>query len=277
MDEGMKTGPGLGRVKLDRAIVFLDLEATGVDPQRDRIVQVALVRLAPDGSRTTLDSYVDPEMPIPPEASAIHHITDDQVRQAPRFRDLAIKILEFVSGCDLGGFGAARYDVPLLTAEFRRAGIHFDLSGRRVVDALTIYHRMEPRNLSAALAFYCGKSLAGAHDARADAVASLEVLLAQVERYRGRSGRPDLPDTVEGLAEFCGMGDPKNVDLRGKFVWRHGVAAFNFGKYQTRALEEIVELDRSYVEWLANGEKTAPDVADVCRRALQGVFPRKPA
>lgn len=267
----------MSSLRLERDVVFFDLEATGTDPARDRIVQVALVRLSPDGTRRPWDSLVDPETPIPPESSQIHGITDAMVRTAPRFRDLAPKLLEQLKDADLGGFGLVRYDIPLLTAEFKRAGIAFDVSGRKVVDALTIFHRLESRTLAAAYAFYCGKRLEHAHNALADAEASLEVLLAQVGHYQGRPDRPDLPEDLAGLAEFCGAGaDAKNVDSRGKFVWRHGQATFNFGKHQTKSLQDVVRLDRAYVEWLACGEASTPEVSEICRKALGGEFPQKP-
>jgi DNA polymerase-3 subunit epsilon len=263
-------------LELDRDIVFLDFEATGTDPARDRIVSLAMIRVSPNGSRRSLEEYVNPEMPIPPEAIAIHHITDAMVRDKPRFRDVAGKVQEFLTNADIGGFGVMRYDVPLLTAEFRRAGVWFDPSDRRIVDALTVYHRMEPRNLTAAYRFYCGKSLEVAHDAMADTQDALEVFFAQVDHYQGKSDRPDLPKDIAGLSEFCAAGDPKNVDSRGKFVWRYGSVAFNFGKYQTKMLEDVLRSDRSYVEWLAFSSNSGDEVSDICRQALEGRIPKKP-
>jgi len=265
----------MSRLNLERDIVFLDLEATGTDPARDRIVQIAMIRVTPSRTRTAFESLVDPEGPIPAESSAIHHITDAMVHGAPRFRDLAPRVLEFMRDADLGGFGVIRYDIPLLAAEFKRAGVPFGLEGRRAVDALMIFHRMEPRNLAAASAFYCGKELEGAHSAPADAEAAWEVFLAQVEKYRDRGDKPGLPPDIAGIADFCSTADPKNVDSRGKFVWRHGEAAFNFGKYQTKSLQEVLKKDRRYVEWLASGEASTSEVADICRRALAGELPRK--
>lgn len=263
------------RLKLERDVVFLDFEATGTDPARDRVVQVALVRLSPSGERRSFEQLVHPEMPIPPESTAIHHITDEMVKDKPRFRDIAVKVQEFMAGADIGGFGVIRYDVPLLVAELRRAGIWFDPSDRRIVDALILYHRFEPRNLSAAYRFYCGKTLEGAHDAKADAEASLDVFLAQVERYQGRKDAPNLPEELAALAELCAAGDPKNVDSRGKFVWRFGAVTFNFGKHQTRSLEEVVKIDRSYIEWLAFTANSGDEVAGICKSALEGRIPKK--
>jgi len=219
---------------------------------------------------------VNPGVPIPPESSAIHGITDDKVRGAPTFWQLASRLDDILAGADVGGFGVSRFDLPMLSAEYARAGLSFDLAGRRVLDALTVFHRMEPRNLSAAYEFYCGKSLEGAHDARADVAASVDVLLAQVERYcEPRGSRAALPQDTQALHEFCNMVDPRNVDARGRFVWRHGVAAFNFGKHNGRSLEEVVRADRSYVEWLSRAESSSPEVLEIARKALLGQFPRK--
>ncbi|MBI5202901.1 MAG: 3'-5' exonuclease [Elusimicrobia bacterium] len=261
-------------LKLERPMVFVDLEATGVDVQRDRIVQIACVRLSPDDSRESFESLVDPEMRIPAESSAIHGIRDADVRGKPTFKELAPKIIGFFGDADFGGFGICRFDLPMLAAEFKRAGLNYDFSSRRSVDAMLIFHRMEPRSLSAALQFYCGKTLENAHNAQADAEASLDVLLAQIERYGARATAP-LPGDVQGLHEWCNAPDPRCVDSKGKFVWRHGVATFNFGKHQTHSLEEVVKLDRSYLEWLIKAESTSPEVAEITKKALAGIFPRQ--
>lgn len=260
-------------LNLERPIVFLDLEATGIDVQRDRIVQVACVRLSPDGCRESLESLVDPQIPIPEEAAAVHGIRDGDVRGQPTIKDLAHRLIAFFGDADFGGFGICRFDLPMLAAEFKRAGVSFDLASHRSIDAMLIFHRMEPRSLSAAVQFYCGKTLEHAHNARADAEASLDVLLAQVERYGG-TAVARLPCDVQGLHEFCNTTDPRNVDAKGKFVWRHGVATFNFGKHQTRSLEDVVRIDRSYLEWLAKAESTPNDVVEICRKALAGRFPQ---
>lgn len=264
-------------LQLEKPMVFLDLEATGVDVQRDRIVQVACVRLSPDGERDSFESLVDPQVPIPPEAAAVHGITDAMVRGKPSFKELAMPLLSFINGSDLGGFGICRFDIPMLTNELKRAGISYDVSAHRTVDAMLIFHRMEPRSLGAAVQFYCGKPLQNAHNAMADAEASLEVLLAQVRRY-GEAAATPLPCSVQGLHEFCTAADPRNVDAKGKFVWRHGVATFAFGKHQTKSLEEVAKTDRSYIEWLAKGDGTPADVVEICKNALAGKFPaQKPA
>jgi DNA polymerase-3 subunit epsilon len=259
-------------ISLRKAVIFFDLETTGVAPDQDRIVDLAFLRREPDGKETVFVSLVDPGVPIPPEATAVHHITNEMVKGQPRFADLAQKLLEFIGDADLSGFGILRFDIPMLTAEFKRAGITFTTASRSLVDALTIFHRMEPRNLTAAYKLYCGKSLEDAHRAEADMRASSDVLWAQLERYA------ELPKDMAGLAGFCAeQRDSAGVDSQGKLVWRNGKAAFNFGKYRTVTLEEVARKERGYIEWLMGAERTTPELAHICSDALMGKFPVKPA
>jgi DNA polymerase-3 subunit epsilon len=258
-------------ISLRKAVIFFDLETTGVAPDQDRIVDLAFLRREPDGKEDVFASLVDPGLPIPPEATAVHHITNEMVRGQPRFAALAPKLLDFIGDADLAGFGILRFDIPMLTAEFKRAGITFTTASRSLVDALTIFHRMEPRNLTAAYKLYCGKALEDAHRAEADMRASSDVLWAQVERY------PELPKGMAGLASFCQERDSSGVDSQGKLVWRNGKAAFNFGKHRTLTLEEVARKEPSYLEWLMGAEKTTPELARICRDALMGKFPVKPA
>lgn len=258
-------------IPLDRPLVFFDLEATGISPENDRIVDIALVKRSPDGSEVAFSSLVNPGMPIPREAVAVHHISDDMVAAAPSFKELAPRVLEFIGDADLGGFNVARFDVPMLQAELKRAGFELKLDGRRLLDAQVIYHKMERRTLEAAYKFYCDKPLDGAHRAEADARASLEVFWAQQERYA------ELPKSMDGLAEFCRAKDPGKVDGEGKFVWRNGEAAFNFGKHRTLTLREVVAKERGYVEWLMRAERTTPELARICQDALAGKFPQQKA
>jgi len=257
-------------IRLRKAVVFLDLETTGVSPEHDRIVDLAFLRREPDGREDLFATLVDPGLPIPPEVTAVHGITDKMVRGQPRFQDLSAKLLIFIGDADLAGFGVLKFDVPMLQAEFKRAGVAFPLAGRSVVDALAIFHRLEPRNLSAAYKFYCGKTLEGAHRAEADMRAASAVMWAQIERY------PDLPRDMAGLAAFCRARDERSVDAEGKLVWRNGKASFNFGKHRTLTLEEVARREPSYLEWLMGAEKTTPELAEICRNALSGRFPVKP-
>ena len=259
-------------IKLDRPICVFDLEATGVDPLNDRIVDVCVVRRDPDGTETVYSSLVNPGVPIPAEATAVHHISDEMVASEPRFVDIAPKLLEVFAGADLSGFNASRYDIPLLSAEFKRAGVEWPGTGRRVVDSFVIFQRKERRDLTAAYKFYCGKDLSGAHRAEADARATAEILWSQLDRY------PDLPKDVAGLDAWCAQIDPSRVDADGKFVWKAGEAAFGFGnKHKGKTLAEVVRSDRGYISWMIEKGNFSPDVIRICREALEGKFPAKKA
>jgi len=258
-------------INLRKAVIFFDLETTGVAPDQDRIVDLAFLRCDPDGREDVFASLVDPGMPIPAEATAVHHITNEMVRGQPTFAALAPKLLDFLGDADLAGFGILRFDIPMLTAEFKRAGVTFTTASRSLVDALTIFHRMEPRNLTAAYKLYCGQALEDAHRAEADMRASSAVLWAQLERY------PELPKDMAGLANFCQERDNSGVDGQGKLVWRNGKAAFNFGKHRTLTLEEVARKEPGYLEWLMKAERTTPELARICSDALMGKFPVKPA
>jgi len=257
-------------IKQDRTLVFFDLEATGISPLEDRIVDIAMIRRKPDGSEDSFCSLVNPGVPIPREATAIHHITDEMVAGAPTIKELVPKILEFAEGADFGGFNILKYDLPMITAEFKRAGFELSLEGRRLVDAFFIFQRMEPRNLTAAYKLYCGKPLENAHRAEADARASFEIFDAQLARYAA------LPQEMGALSAFCMARDAKGVDGEGKFVWRNGEAAFNFGKHRTLSLRDVAMREPSYIEWLMRQERTTPELAKICKDALAGKFP-KPA
>lgn len=259
-------------IKLDRPICIFDLEATGVDPLQDRIVDVCVLRREPDGHETVFSSLVNPGEPIAPEASAIHHITDDMVSGEPRFVDLVTQLLEIFKGADLAGFNASKFDIPMLSAEFKRADVDWPGAGRRVVDSYIIFARKERRDLTAAYKFYCGKDLTGAHRAEVDVRATAEILWAQAERYK------DLPQDVAGLEAWCNQVDPSRVDADGKFVWKNGEAAFAFGnKHKGKTLREVVRADHGYIGWMIDRGNFSADVVRICREALEGKFPEKKA
>lgn len=234
-------------LKLNKPFCVFDLETTGVNIGRDRIVEICILKVNPDGSRETKTWRVNPEMPIPAEASAVHGITNEDVKDAPVFREIAGKVMEMINGTDLGGFNSNRFDVPLLAEELLRAGIDFDLSKFKLVDAQTIYHKMEPRNLSAAYRFYCGKDLINAHSAEADVTATFEVLDAQVGKY------DELPKDVVGLSEFSYHN--KFADLAGFIGYDNsGEEIFTFGKYKGQKVREIFKKDIGYYGWIQNAD-----------------------
>lgn len=255
------------RLQLVRPIVWLDLETTGLDLRRDRIVEISVLRETPDGALEERTRRVHPGMPIPPESTAVHGIRDEDVRHEPPFERLAKGLAEFLEGADLGGFGIERFDAPLLMLEFERAAVNFSLEGRALVDAQRVFHQMEPRDLAAACRFYLQRDLADAHSAAADAIAAREVLAAQIERY------PDLPVTPAELA--ARFGDKTRVDPEGKFVWRGSEATLNFGKYRGRSLRELVQQEPDYLRWMAGRDFSGP-VVTIIEEALEGRFPAPP-
>ncbi len=252
---------------LERPLAFFDLETTGTDPATDRIVEISVLRIQPDGERTVRSRRVNPERPIPPEATRLHGIRDEDVRDAPTFRQIAKGLLEFLADCDLAGFNVRRFDVPLLDREFRDAGHDLGLSSRRVIDAMTVFHRKEPRDLSAAVRFYLGRELVGAHGATADVEAAAEVLEAQLARY------DDLPRTVAELDAWCHPVPPGAVDRAGKFVRRDGAVVFAFGKHQGRPIREVARERPDYLQWLLKQPDFPEDARALAEKALRGEEP----
>ena len=258
-------------LQLDRPLVCFDLETTGTDVLQDRIVQIALIRIEPGGSRRTFSTLVNPERPIPPAATAVHGIEDADVLTAPAFGQVLPEVLDILTGADLAGFNFIRFDLPLLEIEVERAAGRLELEGRRLLDAMTIFHRQEPRNLEAAVRFYCGRELDDAHSAVADAEASLAVLDAQLARYA------DLPRDADGLHAFCNQDSGRFVDRTRKLRWDdHGEAVLNFGKNQGKSLRAMAgdPEERRYLEWML-GKDFSPEVQAILRKALAGEFPRR--
>lgn len=234
-------------LKLKRPIVFFDLETTGVDTATDRIVEISLVKIGVDGTKSVKTRRINPEMHIPESATEVHGITDEDVKDEPTFRQIAKSLAAYIEGCDFGGFNSNRFDLPMLVEEFMRAGVDVDFRKRKFVDVQTIFHRKEQRTLVAAYKFYCGKDLENAHSAEADTMATYEVLEAQIERY------PDIGDTVEQLAEFSTTSS--NVDFAGRIALNDkGVEVFTFGKYRGQSVEEIFRKEPSYYNWMMEGD-----------------------
>jgi DNA polymerase-3 subunit epsilon len=229
-------------LQLKRPIVFFDLETTGTDKENDRIVQIAMFKLLPDYQAGPLIDYlVNPGMPIPVTSTAIHGITDAMVQNAPYFRDIAGPVFEFFIGCDVGGFNSNAFDVPMLFNELLRAGFQWDAASFNMVDAGNLFKIQEPRTLSAAVRFYCGREMKNAHDAKVDIVETVEVFKAQLWRYQ-----TELPTSVEELAIYTNYGS-KVADLSGKFVYdADNVLRFNFGKYKGEPVREHMD----FVHWM---------------------------
>ena len=211
------------KLKLKRPIVFFDLETTGVDASKDRIVEVSMIKIMPDGEEICKKRKLNPGMHIPEEATAIHGITDEDVKDCPTFAQVAKSLAQFLQGCDFGGFNSNRFDLPLLVEEFMRAGVEVDFKRRRFIDVQNIFHKKEQRTLVAAYKFYCDKDLTDAHSAEADTRATYEVLQAQLDRY------PDLENDVDALAEYSSRGE--SADYAGRILYNEkGEEVFGFEK-----------------------------------------------
>ena len=250
-------------LQLTKPIIFFDLETTGVNFQKDRIVEISYIKVHPNGSEEERTYRVNPECPIPPESTAIHHITDEDVAGKPTFKEIAREVARAFTGADIGGFNSNRFDLPLLMEEFIRAGVDFDISKCRLVDVQTIFHKLEQRTLSAAYMFYCGKNLDEAHSANADTRATYEVLKAQLDKY------PDkLQNSIEFLSGFSTQ--RRTADLAGRIVFdERGWEVCNFGKYKGVAVEEVLKKDSGYYGWMMKG-----DFAENTKQVLTRIYMR---
>lgn len=234
-------------LKLRRPLAFIDLETTGINIISDRIVELSVLKVFPQGNEEWMTSRVNPGMPIPKKASAIHGILDEDVANSPKFRDIAKKLSTFLEGCDLAGYNANKFDIPVLAEEFLRVNIDFDFRRRRYVDVQVIFHKKEQRTLTAAFLFYCKKDLAGAHGAKADTQATYEILKAQLDRYN------DLENDVEKLSDYSSYNN--TADFVGRIIFdENGKEVFNFGKYKGKIVEQVLKEDPSYYSWMMNGE-----------------------
>lgn len=234
-------------LRLKNPIVFFDLETTGLDVVKDRIVEISYVKAYPDGHEESKTIRLNPGRPIPAESTAIHHITDDDVKDCPSFKRVAQELASVFKGSDLAGFNSSKFDLPVLVEEFCRADVDIDLTRAKMVDVQTIFHKMEPRNLAAAYRFYCGAELNGAHGAAADTKATYEVLKAQLDRY------PELKNDVDFLSRFSSR--QRNVDPAGRVVFDDaGNELINFGKYKGRNLDEVLRTDPGYYGWIMSAD-----------------------
>jgi len=248
------------KLNLKRPLAFFDLEATGTNVGSDRIVEISVIKLLPDGAEEVKTWRIKPGVPIPLESSLIHGIYDEDVKNEPLFKDLAPAIAEFIGESDLAGFNSNKFDIPMLMEEFLRADVSFDLSNRHFVDVQNIFHQMEQRTLKAAYQFYCNKEILNAHSAEADTRATMEVLIAQIARYEkqeweDKKGNRSFPvaNDIEALHQFTNLNSP--VDFAGRMVYNEqGEEVFNFGKHKGKQVEEVFRIEPSYYSWMMQGD-----------------------
>ncbi len=237
----------MNQLILHKPICFFDLETTGLQISKDRIVEISILKILPNGNKESKTWLVNPEMEISKESIAIHGISNEKVEKEPTFKELAPKILEMIKGCDLGGYNSNKFDVPLLAEELLRCGHDFDLSKHKLVDVQVLFHKLEPRTLSAAYKFYCGKELIDAHSASADTLATYEILLAQIEKYN------EIKNDINFLSEFSSQ--TKNVDLAGFIIYNEKKEeTFSFGKYKGQVVINVLEKDPGYFGWIQNAD-----------------------
>jgi DNA polymerase-3 subunit epsilon len=235
------------KLKLKNPIVIFDLETTGLSITSDRIVEISVIKVHPDGKEENKTRRINPEKPISAEASAIHGITDEDVKDCPKFRVIARSLADFIEGCDMAGYNLIKFDVPLLAEEFLRAGVEVDFHKVKIIDVQNIFHKMEQRTLVAAYKFYCNEILDNAHSAYADTKATYEILQSQLDRY------PELQNDVTFLSEFSV--NTQNFDYANRFIAdKDNEPVFNFGKHKGRKVKEILTIEPSYYSWMMNGD-----------------------
>jgi DNA polymerase III subunit epsilon len=234
-------------LQLKKPLAVIDIEATGSNPSIDRIVEIAIIKIMPDGNRTVKRKLLNPQIPIPQNIVDIHGISNDMVKDAPVFKQAAQDLKQFMDGCDIACYNAYRLDLPILIEEFIRAGVDFEMKNRKVVDVQKIYHQMEQRTLSAAYKFYCNKSLEGAHGAETDASATVEILNAQLGRY------PQLGNSIDTVLKS--IGEEQIIDFARRFTYNDkGQEIFNFGKHKGRTIAEVLKAEPQYYDWMMKGE-----------------------
>lgn len=233
-------------LQLKKPLAVIDLETTGTNLGTDRIIEIAIVKLLQDGTQVVKRKLVNPQMPIPRAVTELHGITDEMVKDAPTFKQIAHELKQVLDGCDLAGYNSNRFDIPMLVEEFLRAEVDFDLRNRKLVDVQKIFHLMEQRTLSAAYKFYCNKNHENAHSAEADALATVEILNAQLDRY------PTLGNSVDSVLKI--IGEEVIVDLARRFTIENGVEIFNFGKHKGRPIYEVLKAEPQYYDWMMKGD-----------------------
>jgi DNA polymerase-3 subunit epsilon len=235
------------KLNLRRSLAFVDLETTGINISSDRIVEISVFKISPEGKEEWMTTRINPEMAIPPKSTAIHGISDKDIADSPKFREIARKLASFLEGCDLAGYNALKFDIPVLAEEFLRVNVDFNFKKRRYIDVQVIFHKKEQRTLAAAYQFYCKKELKDAHSSMADTMATYEVLKAQLDRYN------DLENDVEKLSDFSAYNS--SADFVGRIIFdENGEEIFNFGKYKGKKVVQVFRDDPSYYSWMMNGD-----------------------
>jgi DNA polymerase-3 subunit epsilon len=250
-------------LQISRPLAIIDLETTGVNIAVDKIIEIAIIKLLPDGTTQLKRKIINPQIPIPDSSSDVHGITNEMVKDAPTFKQVANEIKQFIDNCDLGGYNSNRFDIPMLIEEFLRAGLDFYTDGRRLIDVQKIFHLMEQRTLSAAYKFYCNKTLEDAHSAEADAVATLEILHAQVLRY------PQIGNSLESILNCIGEEDC--VDFARRMIKVDGIEIFNFGKHKGKPVIEVLKAEPQYYDWMMKGDfpmNTKQKLTEILNRTL---------
>ncbi|MBS4043089.1 MAG: 3'-5' exonuclease [Chitinophagaceae bacterium] len=250
-------------LQLERPIAFIDLETTGVNIGNDRIVEIAIVKILPDGSKQVKRKLINPTIPIPPASTEVHGITNEMVKDAPTFKQVANEIKQFIENCDIGGYNSNRFDIPMLVEEFLRCDLNIDIENRKLLDVQKVYHMMEQRTLSAAYKFYCNKELTDAHSAEVDATATYEVLESQIEKYK------QIGNTVESIVKFTG--EEEIVDFSRRFIKEKGVEIFNFGKHKGKPVTQVLKEEPQYYDWMMRGDfalHTKQKLTEILNRTL---------
>lgn len=256
----------MAKLNLKHPIAFFDLETTGTNPVKDRIIEIAVVKINPDGSRTNWVKRINPEMHIPAESSAVHGIYDEDVADEPTFRQVSHELKQFLQNCDLGGYNSNQFDLPLLAESFLRVSVPVDFKKRKKVDVQQIFFKKEARTLSAAVKFYCGKELTNAHAALADVNATIDVLEAQLERY------DDLKNDIDSLDEFTGNDD--SLDYSRRIVLKDEVPCFNFGKHKGKPVETVFKQEPQYYDWMMQADFSL-DTKQVISEILNNMLLKK--
>lgn len=260
----------MAQLTLKRPIIFFDLETTGTDPAKDRIVELALIKIHPDGKRERYVKRVNPGMPIPKSSSDIHGITDEDVKDSPLFKHIARELYEWMHNCDLGGYNSSKFDLPLLAEELLRAGINVDFTERHMIDVQQIFFKMEARTLSAAYSFYCNKEMQDAHSAEADILATIEVLESQLDRYQ------QLAQEVKGLHDFTNT--EQYVDYARRIVMKDGAPVFNFGKHKGRKVTDVFTEEPQYYDWMMQSDfalHTKQKISEILNKMKLGKLGQK--